>query len=351
MKAAALTQSVALVFGVLALLVSIVCATALGASALPFDRTAAILWSLVSGSTSFEAWERVIVLDVRLPRVLLAAVGGAALATSGAVMQALFRNPMADPGIIGVSSGAALGAVCALYLSTVSLAFYLVPLAAFAGGLLAAFSVYTIATRRGRTPVTTLLLTGVAVSGIASAMTSLVLSLSLADWEVGREMLGWLLGGLEGRSWEHLLLAAPVALGGSAWLMIYGRDLNVLLTGEESALALGIDVVRLKRQTLILSSLVTAAAVAVMGVVGFVGLMIPHIVRLVVGPDHRRLIPVAFFSGATCLVWADLLCRSFPSTDLRLGVVTSLAGGPFFLYLLLRHRRRGSAGAFDPDAG
>jgi len=214
-----------------------------------------------------------------------------------------------------------------------------VPAAAFAGALICAFAVYALATSRGKTPVSTLLLAGIAVAGIASAATSFVLSLSLAEWEVGRQMLGWLMGGLDGRSWQHVAMAAPIVVIGSAWLLVHARDLDVLLTGEESAMSVGVDVPRVKRTLVVLASLVTAATVAVMGVVGFVGLMVPHIVRLLVGPQHRRLLPASFLAGALFLTWADLAIRVLPVSELRLGVVTALTGGPFFLYLLLRHKR------------
>jgi iron complex transport system permease protein len=247
---------------------------------------------------------------------------------------------MADPGVIGVSSGAALGAVLALYAGVAALSVFVVPFAAFVGALGAAALVYAVATSRGRTPVTTLLLAGVAVSGIAGALVSFVLSLSLADWEVGRHMLGWLMGSLDGRSWSHVAMSAPVVVGGSLWLATYARDLDALITGEESALAVGVDVPRVKRALLIVSSLVTGATVAVTGIVGFVGLMVPHIVRLVTGPRHGLLVPACFLSGAIFVVWADVACRVAPASDLRLGVVTALTGGPFFLFLLVRHQSR-----------
>ncbi len=280
---------------------------------------------------------------MRVPRVVLAALCGGGLSVAGGAMQGLFRNPMADPAIVGVSGGAALGAVVALYAGPVAPPPFLIPAAAFIGGVGCALLVYAVSTSRGRTPVTTLLLAGIAVGGIANALTSLVLSLSLAQWEVGREMLAWLMGGLEGRSWTHVTMAAPLVLGGSLWVGLYARDLNALVTGEESALSVGVDVPRVKRDLIVLTSLVTAATVAVMGIVAFVGLMVPHIVRLLVGPDHRRLLPVSFLFGAVFLVWADLATRALPFGDLRLGVVTAVTGGPFFLYLLVRRRSAGSA--------
>jgi len=323
------------------LVVTLIAATAFGAVSLSpgaVVRALALGAGILSNPDPNSDWIGVIIFDLRLPRALLASVCGGGLAIAGAAMQGVFRNPMADPGIIGVSAGAALGAVVGLYF-TGALAPYTVPSFAFAAGVGAAWLAYRIAARRGRASVMSLLLAGVAIGAIANAFVSLVLMLSLADWEVGREMLGWLMGGLEGRSWPHLALAAPMVVGGSASLWFYGRDLNLLLTGEESALSLGVDVPRVRRDLIALSSLVAAATVAVIGIVGFVGLIVPHIVRLWVGSDHRIVLPLSFAVGAIFLPWADLLCRLSTTTDLRLGVITALLGGPYFLYLLVRHQR------------
>jgi iron complex transport system permease protein len=246
---------------------------------------------------------------------------------------------MADPGILGISGGAAFGAVTALYLTSASTGPYLVPAAAFVSALIAMWIVILVARGERGSRLSTLLLCGIAVAGVFSALTSLVLSLSLAEWEVGKHMLSWLMGDLEGRTWMHLGLAAPIVVGGSVWLLTYARELNVLLTGEESAMSLGIDVRRVRRTLVVLASLVTASTVAVTGVVGFVGLMVPHIGRLLVGPLHGRLLPASFWGGALFLVWADTLCRVLPVSDLRLGVVTALTGGPFFLLLIVRSRK------------
>ncbi|MFW6050731.1 MAG: FecCD family ABC transporter permease [Myxococcota bacterium] len=325
----------------LLLLAVVVAASAVGTVDLPLGTTARVLASAVlpGAAAEVEGWHRAVILDVRLPRVLLAAMAGGGLGLAGAVMQGLFRNPMADPAVVGVSGGSALGAVSALYLVPPAADLFAVPVAAFAGGLGCALVVYALATSRGRTEVLTLLLAGIAVGSIANALTSFVLSLAVADWEVGKQMLVWIMGSLEGRTWQHVAMAAPLVLGGSLWLGVHTRELNALLTGEESALAVGVDVPRVKRDLLVLAALVTAATVAVMGIVAFVGLMVPHMVRLVVGPDHRRVLPLSFLTGAIFLVLADLLTRTAPTAELRLGVVTALAGGPFFLYLLLRHRR------------
>lgn len=320
-----------------ALAVSLVVATAVGSVDLPLDQTASILWHALAGREA-GGWQSAVLLSVRLPRVILAALCGAGLSVAGCAMQGLFRNPLADPAVVGVSGGAALGAVLVLYGGPAVLPGWAVPSGAFAFGVLAALVVFVLASSRGKTPVATLILAGVAIGGIANALTSLVLSLSLAHWEVSRQMLAWLMGGLEGRSWAHVAMAAPVVIGGSLWLVAYARDLNALVTGEESAMSVGVDVRRAKLHLVVLASLVTASTVAVMGVVAFVGLMVPHVVRLLVGPDHRRLMPVAFVAGAVFLVWADLACRVVPSGELRLGVVTAITGGPFFLYLLVRQR-------------
>lgn len=321
----------------LAGVVSVVVATAVGAVDIPIAK---VLGALVPGlGAEPEPWQTAVIQSVRLPRVLLGAITGGGLAVAGAVMQGLFRNPMADPAVLGVSGGSAFGAVTALYAAPAALSLYMVPLAAFAGGLGCALTVYVLATSRGRTPVFTLLLSGIAVGSIANALTSFVLSMAVSEWEVGREMLTWLMGSLEGSSWKHVGMAAPLVLGGSVWLGLYARDLNVLLTGEESAMSVGVDVPRVKRDLVVLASLVTAATVAVLGIVAFVGLIVPHVVRLLVGPDHRRLLPVTFLAGSVFLIWADLACRALPLSGLRLGVVTALTGGPFFLALLLRHRR------------
>lgn len=326
----------------LLLVVTVLVALSFGGAELPLGGSARLLLSTlgVGDASDLPTWSRVVLLDVRLPRVLLALVCGGALATAGGAMQGLFQNPMADPGVLGVSAGAALGAVAALYLLPTSLAALGVPAFAFVGALGCALAAYMLSRRGGRSDLHTLLLAGVAIGGVASAGASLLLSLSLADWEVGRAMLDWLMGGLDGRGYRELWLASPMALGGSLWLMTYARDLDVLSTGEESAMAVGMDVTRKRRELLALTSLVTAATVAVMGVVGFVGLMVPHLVRLWVGPRHGRLLPLSFLVGAALLIGADLLCRVMPAGDLRLGVVTAITGGPFFLWLLHRERAR-----------
>lgn len=281
----------------------------------------------------------VIVLDLRLPRVVLAAVVGAALAASGTVFQAVFRNALADPAIIGVSSGAALGAV--LVIVTVgagSLAGLGVPLAAFLGALATGFLVYRLARVGPTVHVATLLLAGVAVAAVVSSAMSLVMSFS---GERLRDIYTWLLGGLVAQGWRSVWITAPIVAVGVAAAARTAHDLNLVALGEERAAQLGVDVATLKRRSLAAGALLAAAAVSVGGIIGFVGLMTPHLLRLAVGPDHRRLLPAVLLAGPLLLVGADLVARTLLAPqELPVGVVTALLGGPFFLVLLRREGRR-----------
>ncbi len=273
---------------------------------------------------------RTIVTALRLPRIVLGAVVGFALATAGAVMQGFFRNPMADPSIIGVSSGAAAGAV-AVIAFPLAVPFGL-EAAAFAGALVAGFGVYLVATRDGRTPVATLLLAGVAVQTFLGAVISFML---LHAGESLDRAVYWLMGHLSNAAWGEVWVAGAVAVPSFAVLYAYSRELDVLLLGEADAHALGVEVERTKRLLLAGSSVITAAAVAVAGVIGFVGLIVPHVMRLLVGPDHRTLLPTSALAGAIFLVATDAVARSGPG-GLPVGIVTAGVGAPFFLYLLRR---------------
>ncbi len=280
----------------------------------------------------------IILFQLRLPRVLLAMVVGAALATAGAVFQALFRNPMADPAIIGVSSGAALGAILVIVAGAGNaLGTMGVPAAAFVGALATGFLVYRLARLGPSVQVPTLLLAGVAVAAVISAVISLIMTFS--GQEI-RSIYFWLLGGLGARGWQSLQAASPlVAVGLVAALASVG-DLNLAALGEERAAQLGLEVERFKRVMLAIGSLLAAAAVSVSGLIGFVGLMTPHLLRLVVGADHRRLLPASILAGASFLVLADLAARTAVSPqEIPVGAVTAVLGGPFFLYLLRRERR------------
>lgn len=277
-----------------------------------------------------ERTDQIIVGQLRLPRIVLAAIVGFALATAGAIMQGFFRNPMADPAIIGVSSGAAVGAVATIAFPLV-LPFGL-QAAAFIGGITAAFAVYLIATENGRTPVATLLLAGIAIQTFLGAVISYML---LQTGESMEEAVLWLMGHLRNSTWGDVEATLPLTILLFAFLLAYARDLNVMLLGEEDAQALGIEVERTKKLLLAGSALITAGAVAVAGVIGFVGLIVPHMMRLLVGPDHRILIPTSALAGGTFLVIADTIARSGPEV-VPVGIVTAAVGAPFFLFLLRR---------------
>ena len=282
--------------------------------------------------------EIIIVRTIRPPRVLLAVLVGALLSLSGAVMQGLFQNPMADPYVVGVSSGAALGRRLRSRspLEVWLWGIHSVSLFAFVGALGVTLLVYGISVRGGKVPVSVLLLTGVAVGSLAAALTSFLM---LMSHENLHRILYWLLGGLASRRWEHVEMVWPYAVVGIVVLQVYARDLNLLLQGEESAQHLGVSVERVKLLLLGTAALLTAAAVAVSGIVGFVGLLVPHIMRLLVGPDHRRLFPASALGGAILVVGADILARTLIApAEIPLGVITSLLGCPFFLFLL--HQRR-----------
>jgi iron complex transport system permease protein len=284
--------------------------------------------------------ESTIVWDGRMPRLIVAFLVGFSLAAAGAVMQGVFKNPMASPGVIGVSSGAALGAVIALYLGLSAQSLVVLPLSAILFSLVTLGMVFVIATSRGQTSISTLLLAGIALNLIFGAMTSFVITLSTREFDVGRVIVTWLMGDLNNRSWEHVWIVLPTAALGFLGTLYFVKDLNLLMTGEETAANLGVNI-QLARNTLLLfSSVMTGGAIAVSGVIGFVGLLAPHMVRGLIGPDNRKLIPLAGLLGAVFVIYADLFVRLVVKVDLKIGILTSLMGGPFFLYLIIRHRNR-----------
>lgn len=286
----------------------------------------------------FTAQQAAVLWGIRLPRVLLAALVGAGLAASGATLQGIFRNPLADPGLIGVSSGAALGAVAAIVLGFARLGIASLPVAAFGGGLLATLTVSLFARQGGRTEVVTLLLTGVALNAIAGAGTGLLI-FAASDQQL-RSIVFWSFGSLGGATWPAILAVLPPVGGGLLLLPRWGRALNLLVLGEREARHLGVATERARLALIALAALITGAAVAVCGTIGFVGFIVPHMIRLVAGPDHRLLLPASALGGAALLLLADLVARVVVQpAELPLGVVTALAGGPFFLWLLHRTRR------------
>jgi cobalamin transport system permease protein len=285
----------------------------------------------------------VVVWQIRVPRVLVAAFVGMGLATGGTVMQALFRNPLAEPGLVGAGSGAVLGAVISLVTGWSARSVVSLPLAAMVGALLALAIVYTMATRGGVTAGGTLLLAGIATGSLLTAISSLLLSLNIINWQIAQEIVFWMMGGLDARSWTHFWLCAPfVALGLSA-AMLQARDLDLMQQGEETAASFGVDVEASKRFITLTAAMLTGACVAVAGLVGFVGLVVPHGVRLLVGPSNRALLPAGALAGAAFLVLCDLAARTIhPPVEIRLGVVTALCGGPVFIALLMRRHREAS---------
>lgn len=282
-----------------------------------------------------------IVWRVRMPRVLLAALVGAGLALVGVAMQAMVRNPLADPYLLGVSSGASVGAVSVLAFGALAFAGDLaLPLGAFGGALTACVAVYFLAYANGRLLATRLILGGVAIAYCLGGVTSLIV-LTADQRELANSILTWTLGSLAGTRWDELGLPAALLVVGAALLLTQARSLNALLSGEESAATLGVDTTRTRRWLFVLVSLVTGVLVALTGPIGFVGLIVPHITRMLVGAEHRRVLPVAALVGAIFLVWVDVFSRiAFAPAEVPVGVITSLLGGPFFVWMLCRKNAR-----------
>lgn len=335
------------------LLVVIVFATALGSVSIPFTTTFEVLVSKLpfihvapsvpeafGAPLSLEILET-IVLDIRLPRILLAGLVGAALAVAGATYQGLFRNPLADPYLLGVASGAGLGATIAMLtpFPLAWVAFGAVPLFAFVGAIGAVAVVYLLA-RVGKTlPATTLILAGIALNALFASISSYLMTIS------GEELHGivfWLLGGLYLTRWSEVWIVLPCVLVGTIVIWVHARPLNVMQLDEEQAQQLGINVERVKLILLGAATLVTSSAICFTGLIGFVGILVPHAVRLIWGPDHRFLLPLSTLVGAIFLILADTLARTIvPPTEIPVGIVTAFCGAPFFLYLL--RRRKGLA--------
>ena len=323
---------------VVLLLGALVLGVGMGTVAVDPGDTLRILGHRLLGLDLSRTWtepSEVIVMDLRLPRVLTTMLVGMALAVSGVTFQGLLRNPLADPYVLGTASGAALGAAIAVLIPvrSVVLGFGLLNGLAFVGALVAVTVVYRVARLSGLAPLTGLLLTGYAIGSLLAAGLAMAMYLSGAGL---RQIFGYLLGGFANASWEHLLGAFPLVLIGSVLIMLRARTLNGLLLGEETAAHLGIDVRRERRILLALASLVTAAAVAISGLIGFIGLVVPHVVRLLVGPSARLVLPLSALGGATLLAYADLAARLMG--DIPVGVVTALIGAPFFIVVLRRSR-------------
>nr|WP_207950278.1 iron ABC transporter permease [Nocardioides ochotonae] len=276
--------------------------------------------------------------QVRFPRVAMAALAGAALAAAGALMQGVFGNPLAEPGVVGVSSGAAFAAAAVIVFGWTFAGTWTIALCAFVGGLVTTLLVYVMSRSGGRTEVVTLVLTGIAINAVTSA--GLAFLLFLGDQQAREEIVFWQLGSLNGSRWEYVGVVAPLALAGIVAALLLAPRLDLLALGDRAARHVGVDVERLRIVAIVVVALLTGAAVAFCGIIAFVGLVVPHLIRMIAGPGHRMLVPASALGGAVLLVLADLWARTaIAYADLPIGMLTSLIGGPFFFWLLRRARR------------
>jgi len=310
-----------------------------GPVSINFSEILNILFNITNLSESNLDTNSQIILNIRLPRIILAVLVGISLSVSGATMQGLFRNPMADPSIIGVSSGAAVGAVISIALGIYAYSLIVLPLMAFLGGIIAAITVYFLSYVSGRNSLISLILGGLAISLFANAIISMII---LASSEYGEmsSILFWLAGGLESTRWDHVILLFPIVLLNLPILIFYSNKLNLLALSDDSAKSLGLNVNKTRLILLLSTTALTSMTVAISGIIAFVGIIIPHIVRLITGPDNRVVIPISALFGSLFLIFTDYLARTiFSPTEIRLGVITSLVGAPFFIYLLVSQRK------------
>lgn len=327
-----------------ALLAAVVFASSVGPVHVPFERTVSIMLTKlhINTGTPFSERELLVVSQVRWPRVLTGAMVGAALGISGAAMQGVFRNPLVEPGYAGVSSGAATGAVCALFFGWSQIGRWALPLSAFIGAVVAVLAIMVVWRASRSKSIATLLLLGIGVNALLSALINMMVASSSNDQEL-RSIIFWLQGGLEARTWDHVrLIAIPIAAG-CLLTVAFGRRLNMMLLGDDQAASSGVNVRRTRYILLALASLMTGSAVAVSGIIGFVGLVVPHIIRLITGPDHRFLLPASALGGAIFLVLADVVSRTvLQPVTLQAGVVCACIGAPLFIALILRSRQGGA---------
>jgi len=295
------------------------------------------LIGLISGQTDNTA--SIIFFNLRLPRAILALAVGGALSVSGASLQGMFKNPMADSYVVGVSSGAALGATLAMTLGFALpfISFGAITVFAFLGGIIAMFTVYNLARIGGKVSTFSLILAGIAITSLASA---LIYCMMIIFRDKMESIILWTMGSFSSTGWTEVSVGVPVMVISSALCWMYARDLNIMLQGDESARHLGVNTAVVRRNLLILASIASASAVSVSGIIGFVGLVIPHMVRILSGPDHRTLIPLSFLCGGVFLLLADTLARNvIVGQEIPVGVITALVGVPFFLYLLRKGRK------------
>jgi len=320
-----------LIYLMIGLCATIIIATAIGPVYIPPSEILYIIAHKLGVSSAVSEGHTKIILQIRLPRIVLGVLIGAALSVSGVIMQGLFRNPLADPYVLGVSSGASLGAALSMTLMPLVIGIYSTPLAAFMGGLAAIILVYNIVKLCGRFTITHLLLAGIAVAYLFSAILSIIIWILSRD---SHRILLWVMGGLWGADWLKVKVISPIIILSTFTAFAFSRDLNAFLLGEETAQSLGVNVGFIEKFLPILASLTTSAAVSFAGAIGFVGLMIPHMTRMLVGSDHRILIPSSALAGGIFLVWADTAARCL--MELPVGVITALCGTPFFIYLMRR---------------
>ncbi|GIP14667.1 corrinoid ABC transporter permease [Paenibacillus montaniterrae] len=333
----------------LLLLLTIVTALSLGSSGLSFGDVWHILWLSLpfneGAASQYSTGQVAIVLQIRLSRVLLGALVGACLALAGVGFQGVLRNPLADPYTLGVASGSSVGAAFIILMGyQLLLGLWTIPIVAFATGIITLLGVIGLAHYKGSMQIQTLVLAGVIIQSFLGSFVSLMVSMSEG---VVNEILFWIMGSIAMKSWEHVYLLVPFVLVALPILIFYGRVLNLLALGEREAAYLGVEVERSKLIVLIVCTLLTAAAVSVSGVIGFVGLVVPHLLRLIVGPDYRLLVPLSAFGGAIYMIAADTVARlALSPKELPLGVVTALIGAPIFTYLLVkRNRQEGGVGS------
>ena len=333
----AIGSSVLLVLVFVTALVSL----SMGPVNIPVSHIASIVLSFFGFDVAgFGRTEQLVIEQIRLPRIVVGASVGMALGVAGATMQGLFRNPMADPGIIGVSTGGAVGAVVAIATGMASMFFLALPMFAFVDAMVASFLVYGIAAVGGRFSMATLLLAGVAVNAFLGAIVSAIIIL-IPDNEALREILFWLAGGLDSRSWDHVTISTPLIVGATTVIVLMSRDLNLLMLGDDEARSMGVRVGLTRITLLAAAALATGAAVAVSGTISFVGLVTAHILRLTLGPDHRVLIPMSAVGGALFVIAADTVARTIiQPAEFRVGVLTAFVGAPFFILLLIRSKRQ-----------
>ena len=337
------SQRARLTIVVLIVLLGAICVLSLATGASDASVVSVIrawLAPVIGGEAELSVRDRIIIYDIRFPRMVLGALIGASLAVCGATMQGLFRNPLADPGIVGVSAGAGLGAVSMIVLGSTVLApvtalfgIYALPIAAFFGGLITTLLLYRVATRHGRTSVATMLLAGIALAALAGAL------VYIADDQQLRDLTFWGLGSVAGATWTKVLTAGPIILVVLITSPLLASGLNAMTLGEATARHMGLAVQRFKTTAIVVVAAATGAAVAVSGGIGFVGIVVPHLLRLLIGPDHRYLLPASALLGASLLLSADAVARTIVApAELPIGIITAVVGAPFFLWILLRRR-------------